>query len=360
MRNKTSPIQDVFELQNVAGKPHDLVKSKVLNQLDRHCLTFLKQSPIAFLGFRYEGVSEILILDGEQGFIEAVSQITLRIPYHQEFSIIDSKVFDHPLLVSLYCWLPGVEETLRINGRANWLMDNKSTTDDISATSSRELHMDIEGVFFHCAKSIKRSGLWMEKEHLDREMDFKNNGYELISDNHRMFVESSPFLCLHTQDDSNQSELSPRGDPPGFVHIIDDEHLLIPDRPGNKRIDSMRNLLGDPRLGIVFLIPGSDFVLKINGRASLVDDPELLKPLTIQNKAPKLGILVAITQCQFHRTNSLKWQKRWTMAMMVDTKQFPLGKIIVEQTSKNKSLATKIKGELAEVLVKADYKKNMY
>jgi len=342
-------------LQNIVGKPHDIIKRKVQRQLDHHSLAYLKQSTIAFLGFRCSGMSEILILDGELGFIKAIDKVTLCIPQHEELSRIDQQVFDKPLPASLYCWLPGIEETLRINGMASWLNDDRSNSDDM------ELRIHIEGVFIHCAKSIKRSELWTEKKQPDSKIDVKNNASELIDKSHRMFIESSPFLSLYTQDNVNQTELSPRGDPAGFVHVIDDKHLLIPDRPGNKRVDSMRNLLNDPRLALLFLIPGNDLVLKINGRAMIVNDPELLQPLAIKNKAPKLGILVTITRCQFHRSSSLKWQKIWADALAVDKTQFPtLGQILAEQTTKSQSFTTKIKGKIVDSFIKRDYQKNLY
>jgi uncharacterized protein len=361
MRNKITAIQNAYALQNIIGEPHDIIKAKVLRQLDRHCLFYLKQSPVAFLGFRHEGLSEILILNGDMGFIKAVNHVTLHIPYHQEFSVIDSKVFDKPLPVSLYFWVPGIEDTLRINGVVSRISDNINPADNTPIASSQDFLLNIEGAFLHCAKSIKRSGLWVAKKHPDRKINFENSSSELISDNHRLFIELSPFLCLHTQDNSKRTELSPRGDPPGSVQVIDDRHLLIPDRPGNKRVDSMHNLLNDPRLGIIFLIPGSDLVLKVNGKASLVNDPELLQLLAIENKAPKLALLVTTVHCQFYRAKSLNWRQLWTQATMVDRKQFPaLGQILAEQAAGNQSLITKLKGKLVEAVIKLDYKKNLY
>jgi len=361
MYSKTGYIQNVAELQSLVGVPHDIIKAKVLCQLDRHCLAYLKKSPIVFLGFRHKGMSEILILDGKSGFVKVINNTTLRISHHQEFLEIDSKVFNQPLLVSLYCWIPGIEETLRINGMVSRLANDKGTYGVSQKLSFGDIRIGVEGAFLHCAKSIKRSKLWIEREFTDKKIDFKNMKTGLLDDNHRMFIALSPFICLHTQDNANHTELSPRGDPEGFVHLIDDEYLLIPDRPGNKRVDSMYNLLNDPRLAIIFLVPGTNWVLKINGKASLVNNPELLQPLAIKNKVPKLGILVAVVQCEFYQSNALDWQTIWTQAALIDKKQFPpLGQILAEQTAKNKSLMTKIKGKIVEAVIKRDYKKNMY
>jgi len=359
MPRKLAHIHNATELQSLVGEPHEIIKAKVLGQLDYYCLAYLEQSPIMFLGFRDKGMSQILILDGAPGFVKAVNNHTLHIPHHQEFSVIDGNIFNQFLPVSLYFWIPGIEETLRINGMAGWVIDNKSPL--VSTTPFRNLCLRIDATFLHCAKSVKRSKLWVKKESADKKIDFKNKKTTLLNDNHRMFIALSPFICLHTQNNSNQTELSPRGDPQGFVHILDDTHLLIPDRPGNKRVDSMYNLLDNPRLGIIFLVPGSTSVLKINGKASLVSDSELLQPLAIKNKVPKLGILVSVTQCEFYQSNALNWQTIWAKAAEADKKQFPpLGQILVEQTTKNKSLMTKIKGKIVEAVIKRDYKKNMY
>jgi uncharacterized protein len=360
MQNKTGYIQNATDLQSLVGVPHDIIKAKVLRKLDRHCLAYLKQSPIVFLGFRYKEMSEILILDANPGFIEVINNATLRIPHHLEFSIVDAEVFNQPLPISLYCWLPGIEETLRINGVATTLVNDK-TTNESDKISFKAIRIAVKGVFLHCAKSIKRSKLWTEKKYQDREIDFKTEEDTFLDDNHRKFIASSPFICLHTLDGVEHTELSPRGDPEGFVYVVDDKFLLIPDRPGNKRVDSMYNLLKDSRLGIIFLVPGTSWVLKINGKASLVSKPEILQPLAIKNKVPKLGILVAVTQCQFYRSSALKWYKIWTQAALADKKQFPpLGQILAEQTAKNKSLLTKIKGRIVSAVIERDYKKNMY
>ena len=354
MPNKINSVQNASELQNIVGEPHDIIKAKVLNQLDRHCLTFLKQSPIVFFGYWHKGVSKILILNGNSGFIKVLSHTEVYIPYHQEFSLIESAVADEFLPVAMYFWIPGIGETLRINGVVKWLVANKSN-------KLHGLHIAVEEAFLHCAKSILRSKLWKEKEYPDIKIDYDNNCTEWIGEDCKTFIKSSPFYCLHTQDDSKKTELSPRGDPPNTIYIIDKEHLLIPDRPGNKRVDSMHNLLRNPLLGILFLIPGIDLILKINGRARVISDAQLLQLLTVKKHIPKLGILVTVTQCRFRKTNSLNWQKIWKQAIEVDKNQFPtLGQVLVEQATKSRSLVTKIKGKVVEEIIKRDYKKNLY
>jgi uncharacterized protein len=127
----------------------------------------------------------------------------------------------------------------------------------------------------------------------------------------RQFIERSPYVCVASVDPDGGLDVSPRGDAPGFVRILDDRTLLIPDRPGNRIADTLRNLLADPRIALLFLLPGIGDSFRVNGRAVITDDAELLAPSTVEGKAPKLGLLVAIdeayTQCSKASIRSDIW-----------------------------------------------------
>lgn len=141
----------------------------------------------------------------------------------------------------------------------------------------------------------------------------------------RLFVERSPFVCLATADAASNCDLSPRGDPAGFVSILDDRTLLIPERPGNRLADSLRNILANPHIGLLFIVPGVTDTFRVNGRATLTTDATLLAPCTVEGKLPKLGILVdiheAYTQCSkaFIRSNL------WDPQGFVDPASMPTG-----------------------------------
>jgi uncharacterized protein len=117
----------------------------------------------------------------------------------------------------------------------------------------------------------------------------------------RAYIERSPFICLATSNADGDCDVSPRGDPPGFVRILDDETLLIPERPGNKIADTLRNILHNPHIGILFIVPGVGDTFRVNGHATLIDNPDVLAESAIEGKVPKLGIKVLIheayTQC---------------------------------------------------------------
>src|ERR671922_867676 len=117
-----------------------------------------------------------------------------------------------------------------------------------------------------------------------------------LNDLTRQFVERSPFVCVATGRPDGGLDVSPRGDPAGFVRILDERTLLIPDRPGNRIADTLTNVLADPRIALLFLIPGVGDTFRVNGRAVVVDDPDVLAPSAVEGRAPRLGILVAIEE----------------------------------------------------------------
>jgi PPOX class probable FMN-dependent enzyme len=127
----------------------------------------------------------------------------------------------------------------------------------------------------------------------------------------RQFIERSPYICIATVAPDGGLDVSPRGDPAGFVRILDERTLLIPDRPGNRIADTLTNLLADPRIALLFLIPGVGDTFRVNGRAVITDDAELLAPSTVEGRPPKLGLLITIelayTQCSKASIRSDVW-----------------------------------------------------
>jgi len=139
----------------------------------------------------------------------------------------------------------------------------------------------------------------------------------------RQFVERSPFLCLATSAADGTCDVSPRRDPAGFVRILDDQTLLLPDRPGNRLADSLRNVLENPNVGLLFIVPGVTDTLRVNGRASIVTDPELLEPCSVEGKVPKLALRVEIDQVFTHCSKAFLRAKLWDPEGYVARDQLP-------------------------------------
>ncbi len=132
-----------------------------------------------------------------------------------------------------------------------------------------------------------------------------------ITEPMRRYLELSPFCCLATHGADGASDVSPRGDAPGFARVINDRTLLIPDRPGNKRLDSIVNIINQPRLALLFMIPGTLDTLRINGRGVITTDPDLLSQCEAQGKQPQLGILVTVEEALGHCSKALRRSRLW-------------------------------------------------
>lgn len=144
-----------------------------------------------------------------------------------------------------------------------------------------------------------------------------------LNDLTRQFIERSPFLCVATACPGGGLDVSPRGDPAGFVRILDERTLLLPDRPGNKLADTLTNLLADPRIALIFLIPGIGDSFRVNGRATIVQDEELLAASAVDGKAPALGIVVEIDEAYTQCSKALIRSDLWNPERHVDRAELP-------------------------------------
>ena len=139
----------------------------------------------------------------------------------------------------------------------------------------------------------------------------------------RQFVDRSPFVLLATSAPDGTCDVSPRGDPPGFVRVLDGQTLLLPERPGNRLADSLRNILANPRVGLLFVVPGVGDTLRVNGRATLVTDDELLAPSAVDGKVPKLGILVDADEVFTHCSKAFLRSQLWDPERYVERSELP-------------------------------------
>ncbi|HEX5247139.1 MAG TPA: MSMEG_1061 family FMN-dependent PPOX-type flavoprotein [Gaiellaceae bacterium] len=139
----------------------------------------------------------------------------------------------------------------------------------------------------------------------------------------RQFIERSPFVCVATKMPNGGIDVSPRGDPAGFVRIIGDRELLIPERPGNRIADTLTNLLADPSIGLLFLIPGVGDSFRVNGRGVITDDRELLTPSAVEGSVPKLGILVSIDEAYTQCSKALIRSELWNPERHIERSELP-------------------------------------
>ena len=149
----------------------------------------------------------------------------------------------------------------------------------------------------------------------------------------RAFIARSPFVLVATANATGQCDVSPKGDAPGFVQVLDDHRLFVPDRPGNRRFDGMRNILDNPHIGLIFLIPGREDTLRVNGRACIVRDPVLLERATAMGKRPDAGIGVAVEEVFLHCAKAFRRSRLWEPAAWPDAGAVPsMARMLLDQT----------------------------
>ncbi len=173
----------------------------------------------------------------------------------------------------------------------------------------------------------------------------------------RHFISLSPILFISTAGADGRADVSPRGDPAGFVKVLDDRTILIPERPGNRRADTMTNIVENPgqSVALIFLLPGVEETLRASGRARIVDDASVLEDMAVRGKAPKLGILIEIDEVFFHCAKALKRARLWDPGTQIAAGEFPsLAQITRDQRERNTPL------EEIEERIRKSYETTLY
>jgi len=168
------------------------------------------------------------------------------------------------------------------------------------------------------------------------------------------FIRRSPFLVLATADAQGNEDASPKGDGPGFVAVEDAQTLLIPERKGNRLMFSLRNILANPQVGIIFLVPGTDETFRVNGTATLSDDPDLLVRLSARGAPALLAIRVTVRECFFHCAKAFIRSQLWKPESWAARQRISFGKILTAQIGGGEKLAEQI-----DKKVEQDYKDNL-
>ena len=170
------------------------------------------------------------------------------------------------------------------------------------------------------------------------------------------FLSMCPILFMSTVGADGRADVSPRGDLPGFVKVLDERTIAIPDRPGNRRIDTMSNILANPggSVGLIFLVPGVDEVMRASGRATVTSDPTLLAQMMVDGKLPKLAVVIALDEVFFHCGKALKRAGLWDPTRQIDRKQFPSYAAINHKRRPHESL------EKIERFIADNYKNELY
>lgn len=148
----------------------------------------------------------------------------------------------------------------------------------------------------------------------------------------RRFIALSPFCILSSADAEGQADASPRGDPPGFVQVLDDKTLVLPDRTGNNQVDSLQNIVENPGVGLLFMVPGMNETLRVKGKAEIVTEEELLDPMTLRRRPPLSGLKVTVEEAFLHCGRALLRSHLWDAETRIDRSAYPTyGQVLADQ-----------------------------
>ena len=254
-------IDDTAALEARLGKPPSAMHLKVIDHLDTTALQWLAASPLMFACFGSASGIDISLAGGEPGFISATDSSRMRVP---------KRFLDDPSLgikgqrFGSLCLIPAIGESLRINGR-------------VAAVDQEAIEVSVEECYVHCAKALIRSNFWGASPSAAVPSDPVD------------FLSASQFVALASMDAEGRADVSPKGDPAGTMVRLSDTEVCFADRPGNRRADSFRNILTQPRVAAAVLIPGSARIALIHGEAQITKDVHLLGSFAVHDKIPLLA-----------------------------------------------------------------------
>lgn len=331
-------LTHIEQVQKRVGKlpaPRDL---KVIDHVDEHAVRWLSYSNFAFIAFGSAGSIQLTIAGGKRGFVSAFDPGHLLVPLA---TLDDGTIVEQALSFGALFMVSGMEETLRVNGKVSHITNGQAS-------------LEIEECYLHCAKSFRRSDFWLPQSVVQAPSE--------ISD----FVKRSRFLVLASINSRGQADVSPKGDPENFLLQEDNDYLCVADRPGNRRIDSFRNIIEQPQVSVIALVPGCNDILELKGTAELCTDEHLLKRFEIQRKLPNLITKIAPTSMRIRRseaiTNTVLWPSKNAPD---DLNPAEIFKAHIKQSSES-SLSAKIARAAVslpgamEKGLELDYKNNMY
>ena len=181
---------------------------------------------------------------------------------------------------------------------------------------------------------------------------------DVLGEDARAFIERSPFLVLATADADGTVDTSPKGGEPGFVLIEDETTMLIPDRPGNRLVFGLKNILANPHVGVLFLVPGTNETLRVNGRAELTSDPVLLEKLAARGKPALLAIRVAVDECFHHCGKAFIRSKLWKSETWPEKQRISFGEQFVAKLGSEGQEAEEL-ARAIDARVEEDYRTNL-
>ncbi|UJJ32743.1 pyridoxamine 5'-phosphate oxidase family protein [Halopseudomonas maritima] len=326
------------QVQAIVGKlatPRDL---KVIDHLDSHAQRWIAASPLLYLTLGQDAAIAITLGGGPPGFVQVADQQHLLLP----LTLLDDSAAVRPgAAFGTLFLVSGMNETLRINGQ-------------VLAVEGDQARLQVHECFLHCAKALLRSDFWQAAAAEDAPSQPQD------------FLAASRFMALATLAADGSADLSPKGDPAGRLLQAGDQHVCFADRPGNRRIDSFRNIVSQPQVALLALIPGCAQVVEVCGSAALSTSDSLRADFRVQDATPKLVTRVSVDSITLRHSPALEQARLWPAATPpagLNGADIFKAHIQLNRTrgvaAKLARTAISIPGALEKGL-REDYKKNLY
>ncbi|MFI1989142.1 2Fe-2S iron-sulfur cluster-binding protein [Actinoplanes sp. NPDC020271] len=302
--NTLNRLSTAAGLEAVVGRPASMIVRKEISALDAGCRTILDRSPAAAFGYRDgDGTSRTTFIGGTPGFVRVLSDTRI------SFLLPEPGEPDGP--VSFFFLLPGVGEVLRVNGST-------------AGRKGTRVTVGVEQAYVHCAQAVLRSRLWQPPAPPPAGPPaLADDAGPLCGPGIAEFLAAAPFLALSTWDSTGGSDTSPRGDQPAVVRVLDGRTLVLADRKGNKRADTLHNLLHDDRLSFAALVPGRSGVLHVRGRGAITDDAALLATMALRGMPPHLALVIDVEHAEVSGSDAMARARLWSPGTHLDRDTAP-------------------------------------
>jgi predicted pyridoxine 5'-phosphate oxidase superfamily flavin-nucleotide-binding protein len=353
------PITCDADIEATVGPRSDAVMTKSISFLDAHCEDFLARTPLLVIGVHGPQGPRLVVMDdtGDPPQLGPDRESRRHLPFDRlkddELAILRGMGEGSP--VGTFALVPGYGETLRINGYLGL---------------DPEPHLRVTEAFLHCAKAVLRSKLWTT--------GWTGDDAPAATSSSRVptgwdpdvaeLLARAPFALLASVDGRNEADLSPRGDPPGLLHLLDGGRVAIADRRGNLRTDTLHNLVEHGSLGVLALVPGQAEVGELRGSAAISAEPDLLAELAVQGRRPKAAIVVEVDHAERRAAPALETSGLWDPARRIERGELPRAARIWadhvrqhEGTSEAAELARRyVSEEMLEAGLEEDYESGLY
>ena len=340
-------IESLKGLRTLIAAPPPMMSKRLQQTIDEHCLTIIERSTACALGYLDPALDIQYFNLSEAGVLRAEGRdIHLTWPSDRCVPALLEQATAHAC--SLLFIMPGIGFALRANGHCSVRRD----------TAGTRLEFRVDALFLHCSRAKVRAGFWELRPPLAAP-GVGAEGTGGLCDAAQAFIAASPYLLMLTSNGTGATEISPRGDPDGFVRVRDRRTLLIPERPGNKVACSLSNILSADAVTLSFLIPGSRIALSVVGRAQLTADPERLRLLAINGKLPVVATVLLVERYRFVSCSELVEAGLWRKETHISEGDMPSFAKMLSEHMNGKGLLGKATTLVVDAVVRHDLK-NLY